>query len=276
MKSFIGKNALITGGSSGIGLAIARRLVMEGANVWLLARRQNLLDSAKASLTTLKASPDQQVVTIAADVADFPALLKTLKPISDRIVFDFLFNCAGVAEPGDFLLLDLEKFRWQMDINYFGIVNTCRIILPRMLAQKSGYVINIASVVGYLSTPFYSAYGPTKMAVRGLTESLRAEYRNSGVNFCVVYPPDTQTPQLDYENQYKSEILKEAEKGMGVLDPDKVAQITLRGIRAKRFHILPGASNWLMFHASRLLGSTAFILLDSEFNQAEARVKKNK
>lgn len=274
MKIYSGKNALITGGSSGIGLAIARRLTKLGANVWLLARREELLIEAQKELKEFTSRDSQEIHVLPVDVTNHSALTKSLGPLCQKVPFDYSFNCAGVAEPGDFLSLNLEKFRWMMDVNYFGIVHTCQIVLPGMLGRRSGYIINISSVVGYLSTPFYSAYGPTKMAVRSLTETLRAEYRNSGVRFSVVYPPDTQTPQLDYENQFKPDLLKEVEKGMGVMDPDIVAASTLKGVERRRFHILPGTTNWLMFHATRLLHKGAFALLDSELDQAESRLRK--
>jgi len=274
MNTFSGKNALVTGGSSGIGLAIARRLTTLGANVWLLARREELLLDAQRILKGLKVNDAEIVETIPCDVTSKSSLLKSLGAVCEKVPFHFCFNSAGVAEPGDFLSLSEDKFRWMMDVNYFGIVNTCQIVLPGMLEHKSGHIINISSVVGYLSAPFYSAYGPTKMAVRALTETLRAEYRHSGVRFSIVYPPDTQTPQLDYENQFKPDLLKEVEKGMGVMDPDVVAAATLKGVERKRFHILPGGSNWLMFHAARLLNEGAFALLDSELDQAESRLRK--
>lgn len=274
MNKFSGKNALITGGSSGIGLAIARRLTTLGANVWLLARREELLMDAQKELQGLSTKEAQEIEIIPCDVTDQSSLSKSLGQVCDKVPFHFCFNSAGVAEPGDFLSLSIDKFHWMMDVNYFGIVHTCQIVLPGMLERKNGHIINISSVVGYLSTPFYSAYGPTKMAVRALTETLRAEYRHSGVRFSVVYPPDTQTPQLDYENQFKPNLLKEVEKGMGVMDPDVVAAATLKGVERKRFHILPGRSNWLMFHAARLLNEGTFALLDSELDQAESRLRK--
>ena len=126
---------------------------------------------------------------------------------SHQLNIDVLINSAGVVHPGEFTNLDLEKFHWMMNTNFFGTVNTIKLFLPLM--QSGAHIVNISSMAGILGVYGYTAYGASKFAVRGFSDALRSELKMQGIHLSIVFPPDTDTPQLSYENQFKPEITKE-------------------------------------------------------------------
>lgn len=261
---FSGKKVLITGGSSGIGLALASLLVQMNASVCILARRPEPLQKAHAELLALRKSPETEVLCIPADVSDPPSLKEHINQLISRWgKIDILINSAGMAHPGEFWQLDEEIFTKTMQINYFGTVNAIRAVLPAMLARKEGIIVNISSVVGYLNIYGYTAYGASKYAVTGLSDALRMELKPKGIQVSLVYPPDTNTPQLAYENQFKPAVTKALASSGGIVQPEQVAREILNGISRKKYIILPGFENKLIYFAVHLLGKgLTYALLD--------------
>lgn len=259
-----GRTALITGGSSGIGLSLAEILVESGANVGILARRAETLAAAHAHLERKRVTPHQQIQALTADVSDFTALQTSLQPLIDRWEnIDLLFNSAGVARPGEFLDLDGSIFRSMMEINYFGSVHAIQIVLPRMIQRGQGHIINISSMAGYLNIYGYSAYGASKYAVTGLSDALRMELKPRGIQISLVYPPDTDTPQLAYEKQFKPKPTHALSAGGGLVGANAVAQEILKGVYQKRYIILPGFENKAIYFLVHLLGKGfAYRLMD--------------
>jgi 3-dehydrosphinganine reductase len=234
---FSRKTVLVTGGSSGIGLAFAREVVEEGAEVILVARRQQVLDEAKASV--LARSPRAVVETLALDVSSEQDVSERLGAlVKDRPV-DVLVNNAGVVLPGRFLELPADEFRKMMDINYFGAVHTCRAVLPSMVARRSGHVLNVSSLAGVIGIYGYTAYAASKFALMGFSQALRAEMWPHGVGISVCMPPDTDTPQLAFENQYKPKETRAIAGNVKTLSADQVARAMARGIEARAFEIYP-------------------------------------
>lgn len=261
MKTFQNCLALITGGSSGIGLALARLLLAEGARVALLARNPERLAQARENL--LDAYPRAEISVWSADVTNAPqvtALLETF--VAQQGTPDLLINSAGMAHPGRFEELPLEIFDQMIAVNYLGTVYVTKALIPAMLERGSGHIVNISSVAGFLNIYGYTAYGAAKFAVRGFSDALRMELKPRGIQVSLVFPPDTDTPQLAYENQFKPEVTRALAGNAGVLSPDFVAQEILAGVRRNAYLILPGFETKVIYVVSRLLGAGVNPILD--------------
>jgi len=270
MKTFIKKNVLITGGSSGIGFALAERLVSAGANVWILARREKLLDDAVAQLQMKKVSSDQIIGKIKADVSNFSDLKSAItKVFSEKNSPDLLINSAGVVHPGEFLEVDPDSFASDISVDYLGTVYATKIIAPYMVKNKSGYIVNISSLAGVVPIYGYSAYTPAKYAVSAFSSILKTELTSYNIHVSVVYPPDTDTPQLEFDNAHKPIITKEITKGGGLLSASQVADTILKGIQKEKFTIIPGFEG-------KILKAFSPIVSKILHSSAVSKVKKGK
>jgi len=247
-----GKNVLVSGGSSGIGFSLAKEFTRAGANVCLLARREALLVKAKQALEALKVNSTQQITTFSADVGDYTSLKNALKDQAAR--FDMLVNCAGIAYPGEFTDLKPEIFEEVMRINFLGTVYLTKLVVPGMVERRSGYVVNISSLAALIGIYGYTAYAPSKYAVRGFSRCLRSELKAYGIDVSVVLPPDTDTPQLAFEHSIIPDITRKINENGGVMSADKVAEIIMRGIRRRQFSIVPGMEGKLLYALSSLIG----------------------
>ena len=234
------QHVLITGGSSGIGLALARQSAAAGARVSLIARDPAKLAAAQAAVAAVAAG-DAQVFTASADVSIERDALEALAA-AERVhgPVDMLIASAGVARPGYFEEVPVAVFERTMAVNYFGTLYLLKAVVPAMRRRARGTVVLISSGAGLFGLFGYSPYAPSKFALRGLAEALRAELQGTGVHVAIVYPPDTETPQLVEENRTKPVETKAITAGGGVWSADDVARVTLRGIARRRFAITPG------------------------------------
>ncbi len=233
------QHVLITGGSSGIGLALARRCAAQGARLSLLARDPARLAAARAEL--LAAHPRVSVFTASVDVAvaaDLDAALAAAGRIHGPV--DILIASAGIARPGYFEEVPVSVFERTMAVNYFGTLYALKALVPAMRARRHGAVVLISSGAGLHGFFGYTPYSPTKFALRGLAEALRAELKDTGVGVTIVYPPDTDTPQLAEENLTKPVETRAITAGGGLWTADAVAALTLAGLARGRFSITPG------------------------------------
>ncbi len=273
MKDFENKVALVTGGSSGIGLAAACQLAAQGAHVWLVARRIELLNAARAALETARQTPQQTFGVVSADVADAGQVDQAVRQITSASGLpDLVINSAGVTHPGYVQDLSLEIFQQMMEVNYFGTVYMAKAVLPGMIARGSGHIVNISSMAGFIGTFGYTAYGASKYAVRGFSDALRAEVKPLGINVSIVFPPDTQTPQLDYENQFKPAETKALAGNVKPMSAEEVARIMLRDAARGRYIIIPGFEPKLIYWGLGLVGNGIYPIMD--FLISRYRVKR--
>ena len=256
-----GKTVLITGGSSGIGFALANALVEMDAIVILLARDPDKLNIAKSSI--LENHPTANVEIVSADVADTESL-NVLRDnfANNQDIPDILINCAGVARPGYVEELPLEVYRWTMDIDFHGTVNMVKLLLPGMLNRGSGHIINVSSIAGVIGIFGYTAYCGAKFAVKGFSDALRSELNPKGIKVSVLYPPDTDTPQLAWENQYKPKETKAISGTAKPISPAWVAQHTLKDAARGKYSIVPGFEAKLMYFAGTRLGNWVYPVMD--------------
>lgn len=273
-----GQLALITGGSSGIGLAVARMLAKAGASVWLLARHANTLGAACRGLDV---SSGQKHGYITADVGDWGEVQAAVERLHGEVgVPDLLINSAGITEPGYVDQLPAEVFREIMEINYLGTVHATKAVLPGMLKRGSGAIVNVSSAGGFVTGPGYGAYSPSKFAVRGFSDALRAEVKPGGVRVFLVYPPNTDTPQRAYEVSHQSPEIHYVDEHAGLgpwkfgtLPADQVASDILKGMQKGKYVILPGSGNAVLYHLIRLLGGLVYSITDDEWAAARKHSK---
>lgn len=247
MAGFIGQHAIITGGSSGIGRATAVRLAREGAHVTIVARGRIRLDEASAAIAAARIAPEQRVVALVADVTKREQIASALTACIEEIgPPDILMTSAGIAHCDYFRAVPPEAFERAMATNYFGTLYAIHAALPAMEPRGRGHLVLMSSGAGLVGLYGYAAYSPTKFAVRGLGESLRAELRPRGIHVSIVYPPDTETPQLDQERRTKPLETQMISSRAKTWSADGVARTIVRGIQREAFTITPGLEMTLL------------------------------
>jgi 3-dehydrosphinganine reductase len=239
-RDFHNQHTIIAGGSSGIGRAIARLLTRRGADVSIIARRQELLDETLAELESLRENQAQRLTSQSADLTEWEQAQKAIAGLTTADhPPDILINSAGFAHPGYFEELPLDIFHTTMDIDYFGTVYTTKAVVPKMIERRSGHIVNISSMAGHVGVFGYTAYSAAKFAVRGFSDALRQELKPYGIHISVVFPPDTDTPQLHYENQFKPMETRRISGSVKAVTADQVARAIVRGVERQQSYILP-------------------------------------
>jgi short-subunit dehydrogenase len=182
--------AIITGASSGIGAATARAFGREGMQLALFARRVDRLELVAADVRAaggraIVAPGDMRVLASIADLVD-----RTIEQF-ERI--DVLVNNAGLGRLGWLETLDPADVRLQIEVNLLGTIEMTQLTLPHMIRQRSGHIINVASLAGKIGTPLYTVYAATKFGAAGFTEALRREVAPWGVRVSALYPGGVET-----------------------------------------------------------------------------------
>ncbi len=191
--------ALVTGGSSGIGYAIARLLRDEGYDVTLVSRTREKIVAAAAGLGA---------TAVVANVADPDDCARAVAEHRERCGrLDVLVNSAGVGIGGLVEDLDLKKLDLQLDINLRGLFLVTQAAIP-LLRETRGWIVNLASIAGTLPTPGLATYGATKAAVIALTRSLNAELDASGVRAIAICPGFVDTPMAQWSGLEQEEMIR--------------------------------------------------------------------
>ncbi|MDT5010464.1 MAG: hypothetical protein QOH57_2081 [Mycobacterium sp.] len=190
MDNVNGKTVAITGGARGIGHATAKALLGRGARVVIGDRDVNALEAAVAAMDRLGPVSGYPLdVTNRQSFSEF--LDKTRSEAGGRI--DVLVNNAGVMPIGPFLEHSEQAIRSAIEVNFYGVLNGCQLVLPEMVARRGGHIVNIASMAGMIAVPGQALYAGTKFAVVGLTTALADEFASQGVELSVVLPTFTNT-----------------------------------------------------------------------------------
>jgi 3-oxoacyl-[acyl-carrier protein] reductase len=190
MQSLKNKNALITGAGKGIGKAVALALAAEGVNVILLARTKTDLEQVAAEAQNFGV----KTLILTADIANIDSVNDAVNnAITKFKTIDILINNAGIGKFGKFLDLAPAEFENIIKVNLFGIYYATRAVLPVMIEQQSGDIINISSTAGLKGAPLTSAYSASKFAVMGLTESLMQEVRKHNIRVTALTPSTVAT-----------------------------------------------------------------------------------
>lgn len=180
-----GKVALITGGSRGLGLVLARQLAKQGANVVICARSQDELDKAVEQVRNLGGA----ITAFRCDVADKAAVEKMIEEITAKHgKIDVLINNAGIIQVGPATLMRTEEYQEALNIILWGAINTTLAIMPQMRARGSGHIVNITSIGGKVSVPHLLPYAVSKFALVGFSEGLYAALKKDNIHVTTVYP----------------------------------------------------------------------------------------
>lgn len=242
---FPSRRALVTGGASGLGLAVAETLAVRGWKLGLLDLDAARLEAGKARLTGAGAAA---AWTRAVDTRDEAALRAAVEAFAaDQGGIDVAFNSAGVAVAGRFLDTPAEDWDWVIAINVLGVAASCRAELPHMIAGGGGLIVNVASAAGFVSGADMSAYNASKAAVIALSETLAQEYSAQGIQVTAAMPGFFRTRLLE-QARAPASALNVARRIMQAsnLEADVVArEILARAAAGEEHVVLPREYRWL-------------------------------
>jgi short-subunit dehydrogenase len=240
-------HVIITGGSSGIGLAVASIYAARGARLSLVARSRDLLEQAAQKLLAEHGLEAGAVRIEAADVSKGEEIeAAILRCVETFGPCDVLVTSAGVVEPAPFEAMQGAAFQRQMETNFSGTVHAVRAVYPDMKERRSGHILMVSSGAGLIGIYGYTAYCASKFALGGFAQALRSEARVHNVGISICFPPDTVTPQFTRELAARPQ---EASLIMGTVRPwtaEAVARKIVDGIDRRRFEIYFGAILYLL------------------------------
>ncbi|MBK6906630.1 MAG: SDR family oxidoreductase [Rhodocyclaceae bacterium] len=231
---------VITGGSSGLGLALAHKFVAAGASVALVARDTVKLAAAEQDLAAQLQS-SQRVMSFACDVACSESCERVMESIAGALgAPTLLINSAGILHEGYFEQLSPEIWRSIIDINLMGTVNTSRAILPYFARRGGGRIVNVASLAGKFGTFGYTAYCASKHAVVGFTECLRLELGPRNIKVQLVCPGEFDTPMVEGIAGSRTPENKALTHTVPPMSLAAVTDETFAGIVKGTYLIIPG------------------------------------
>lgn len=258
MNDFSNRVVIITGAGSGIGQALAKEFASRGAQLALADLNVAGLETTRSMLGNAKAN------TYVVDVSD----AATMERFASNVRRDcgrasILVNNAGVALHGNFEQLSLADFEWLFRINFWGVIHGCKFFLPLLRQEPDARIVNISSVFGLIAPPGQTAYGASKYAIRGFSESLREELRGSSVAVTCVHPAGISTKIAmnarsgAASNLQEQALARELFHRVARITPEEAAQTIIQGIVQRRDRVLIGADAYRIDRMARLFPSRA-------------------
>lgn len=255
-----GKTAIITGAGSGIGRAVAQNWAAKGCDLALIDINAERLEETRQSLQQY----DIRISTHLVDMGN-PDAVRTFPAefLKHHQQVDILLNNAGVALGGEFEDATEEEFNWLININMFGVINMTRAILPLLRQRPLAQVMNVSSIFGIIAPERQTAYCAAKFAVKGFSESLREELRDSAISVSVIHPGGIQTNIAndsricDRTRQRMGDDLIEAERKaynqLFYTTPAKAAEVITKGLIKRQKQIFIGSDAKFAAIMQRLL-----------------------
>jgi short-subunit dehydrogenase len=230
---------LITGATSGIGLAAALQSAGRGDHLLLLARSRSPLEAAADQC---RAAGAASVRVLSVDIVDAPALDSAISAaVAELGPLDVVIHSAGIAAFGEFTTVPAEVFDRVIAVNVSGAANVARAVLPGMRDRNAGTLVLLGSLEGHITPPFMSAYAASKWAVRSLARGLQIENRDrTGVHVCCLAPAGVDTPIYAQAANY---LQREQRPPPPVASPEKVAAVALGLADVPRRNIHVGVAN---------------------------------
>lgn len=239
---------LITGASSGIGAAFARKLAARGHNLLLVARSEDKLISLCSELGRGPESIRAQYVAL--DLSQPGAPTRLFEETGKRdLEIDLLVNNAGFGSMGDFAKLDLAVELKMIDLNMRALVELTHLFLGPMRERKSGAIINVASTAGFQPVPFMATYSATKAFVLSFTEALWEENRPHGVKVMALCPGVTDTNFFEASRMQRP-------PARASQTPEQVVDVALRGLARGKSSVISGWTNFFMIETQRAVPRT--------------------
>jgi len=232
---FEGKVCIVTGSSSGIGLGLAKELLRRGAVVYMSGWRETNRENLQTTADLLKQYP-QKAFTQELDVREEQGMTDYIAGIAARGPIDYLFSNAGIAMQTPFARVDRTTWERILSVDLYGVVYGVQAVVPAMLKQGYGHIVNTASIAGLVPLPYQTVYCAAKYAVVGFSESLRYELEPYNIKVTVVCPGAVATQIFQRDMDYKvHEELAVPEEALTI---DQAALEILEGVEAGR-GILP-------------------------------------
>lgn len=264
MYSLKGKVAVVTGAGSGIGRALAQSLARRGCRLALSDINEAAL---KETAQSLPAEPFLQTF----DVSKRKAVDAFAEAVKARYgTAHVVINNAGVAVSQTIENLSWEDFEWLMGINFWGVTYGTKAFLPMLLKQNEGAIVNLSSVFGIIAVPTQGAYNAAKFAVRGFTEALRHELRDTDVKAISVHPGGIKTNIAKSSRFYRDPMgetdkaaMSERFERMARTTPEQAAETIVRGIEKGRPRVLIGADAHLIDWIQRLMPVRYYSLMNA-------------
>jgi len=232
-----GCNALITGASAGIGREFARQLASRARTLVLIARREQRLNELREELQNRSAQLSIQVrVVDLSDKSQIDELVRWLQ--ENKIDIDFLINNAGIGDQGPFATIEPGRLNAMIQINITALTLFTRKLLPQMISQKRGAILNVSSSAGFLPIPGMAVYAASKAYVNCFSEALRAELRGTGVRVTALCPGPVHTEFGDVAKRAGSEPERGPESVY--VSVEKTVRDALAAVEADRPLVIPG------------------------------------
>jgi len=242
-----GSRAIVTGASSGIGREIAWELARQGAQVVVVARREERL----RELSERIAAAGGRAEAVVGDITDPQTRQRAIDTVHAAFGgLDVLVNNAGIGAIGPFDQANPQRLRAIMEVNFFALVEMTRLALPLLKQGNKPIVVNIASVLGHRAIANCSEYCASKFAVRGFSESLRTEWYRHGIDVLVVSPGTTESEFSD--NLIERIGQRSSRRGPRAVSAAFVARQTVRAMRRGRHEIIPYTPGKLLCWLNRL------------------------
>ena len=272
IKNFQGRTAYITGGSSGIGLAIAKALSARGAHIVLLARDHSRLETALNDVRASRSDDLQRFAYHPLDVSEYPDVKHVLETaVKTNGVPDLLINCAGRSMPSYFEDIPFEQFDEIMRVNLYGTWNTCSVLVPFMKERGEGQIVNVSSLAGLIPVFGFTDYGASKAAVIALSRVLKSELKPHGIGVSLLIPTDTNTPGYHEEEKTKPIESKVITSWSKVVEPDLIARGLLKGLKKGRFIIIPTVLDRIFCFVDRLIPRFVDFMTDLDVKKVQKK-----
>ena len=276
MRDIKGAVAVVTGAASGIGRALAVDLAKLGAQLALADVNSSGLEETRGMLGNAAARTYPVDVSKAAAVEDFARAVER-----DFGRAQLLVNNAGVALMGTLAEVSLEDMAWLMGINFWGVVHGCKFFLPLLQREKDAHIVNLSSIFGLIGPPGQAAYAASKFAVRGFSESLREELRETRVKVTSVHPAGIATPIAQAARAGRgvtATARQEAEeyfKKVAVISPEEASSVIIKGVLGNKNRVLIGTDAYRIDRMQRLFPARASAMFASFLEKQRSKEESN-